>query len=488
MRFDSFIQHKKVFLVGIKGTGMTSLAAELSRLGAAVVGSDVPERFSTDAVLEKSGIIWYDSFAADRLDGDVDILVHSAAYHKETHEQIAEAIARNIPVYSYPQWLAFMSASMPSYGVAGTHGKTTASSCVEWILAKTGLSCCHCYGSHLQGAHHQTRRIHTEGSPLAGLFEACEYQDHFLDYRLDGLLVTTIEHDHPDWFATEDDVYASFEKLVSNLAEHAPLVCGTDSPLTRKLISWVSSHRDDLILITYGEHPSSMVRIGEYMESWKESSFTLSPLEGTFHSRMGALPLCLDMVGAALLGSVMVLKEERGQISEASSVLTDPVFPALMRESERFPGAAGRLDRLFTAGEVIFVDDYAHHPTEITVALEALRSRYPSQRLVVIFHPHTVSRTQAYFDRFAEALGEADVLVIRPVYASARNDGEHDDLIALGEALAEAAGGIFAPDEDTVVETVVERLLPNDVCVTMGAGNNTGLAERIAERQRTRTC
>lgn len=488
MRFDSFIQHKKVFLVGIKGTGMTSLATELVRLGAVVVGSDVAERFSTDAVLEESGIIWYDSFAADQLDGDVDILIHSAAYRKETHGQIAEAIARNIPVYSYPQWLAHMSASMSSYGVAGTHGKTTTSGCVEWILAKTGLSCCHCYGSHLQGAHHHLHQSHSEGSFLVGLFEACEYQDHFLDYRLKGLLVTTIEHDHPDWFATEDDVYASFEKLVSNLPEGAPFVCGTDSPLTRKLIAWVRSHRDDLVLITYGEHPSSMVRIDAYTENWLESSFTLSPLDGTFHCRMGALPLCLDMVGAALLGSIMVLQGERGQISDPSSVLADPVFPALMRESERFPGAAGRLDLLFTAGEVIFVDDYAHHPTEITVALEALRSQYPSQRLVVIFHPHTVSRTQAYFDRFVQALGDADVLVIRPVYASARNDGEHDDLIALGKALAEATGGIFAPDEDTVVETVVERLLPNDVCVTMGAGNNTGLAERIAERQRIRTC
>jgi UDP-N-acetylmuramate--alanine ligase len=485
MGFDSFIHQKKLFLVGIKGTGMASLVRALVGWGATVVGSDVAQRFSTDVLLEQLGIEVFESFDPQLLPQDCDILIHSAAYPKETHPQICLAAQKGIPIYSYPEWLALMSSRMHSYAVAGTHGKTTATGCAEWVLKHTGLSYCSLYGSHLQGEPvGPMNTIRTHKSTVA-LFEACEYHDHFLDYQLQGLLVTSIEHDHPDWFGTPEDVLYSFKRLVEKLPIKAPCICGTDSPLSRSLIDWIRQHRSDLLLITYGEDPSSMVRLSGYSDDGYESSFSLSPLDGFFHGRPGSVALCLDTVGSALLASCMVMTDSHIPVDHAMDVVTNPIFPALQREAESFPGTAGRLEELFTNNGIVYIDDYAHHPTEVAVALRSLQSRYGGRRILTIFYPHTVSRTKAYFDGFVEALSGSDLLIVRPVYASARCDGSPAESANLGRSLAESADGYFAQTEDAVIDIATELLLPGDVCVTMGAGNNNGLAKRIAERQRS---
>jgi UDP-N-acetylmuramate--alanine ligase len=181
----------------------------------------------------------------------------------------------------------------------------------------------------------------------------------------------------------------------------------------------------------------------------------------------------------------MVMTDSHIPVDHAMDVVTNPIFPALQREAESFPGTAGRLEELFTNNGIVYIDDYAHHPTEVAVALRTLQSRYGERRILTIFYPHTVSRTKAYFDGFVEALSGSDLLIVRPVYASARCDGSPAESANLGRSLAESADGYFAQTEDAVIDIATELLLPGDVCVTMGAGNNNGLAKRIAERQRS---
>ncbi|HLW21667.1 MAG TPA: Mur ligase domain-containing protein [Sphaerochaetaceae bacterium] len=482
MGLQEEIRQKNFFLVGIQGTGMASLSVLLSRLGAHVTGSDAPEIFSTSAVLEQAGIPWTTGFHAASLPSDTSVVIHSAAYDRESNPQLRRALELGLPLYSYPEWLAWMSRNMQSYAVAGTHGKTTACGCAEWVLRNTELPFCALYGSHIQGLH--------PGSLCTGtrwaLFEACEYRDHFLTYELEGVLITTVEHDHPDWFATEESVFESFRSLVSRLPERAPVVCGTDSALARRLIDYIRKHRSDLTLITYGEHPTSLVRLVDYESGSLESTYSLSTLSGSFHSTLGSIPLVLDTIGAALLGSCMVL----GALGELSaSIVSSAVFGALMREAEQFPGTAKRLEITIIDDDVVYVDDYAHHPTEIQTALTALRTRFPDRSILTLFHPHTVSRTEAFFEGFVASLSLSDSLIVRPVFTSARSDGDQAASYELARRLAHDAHGVFVQDEHEAIEAACALLHRGDLCVTMGAGNTSGLAKRIAEgRRRSNQC
>ncbi len=483
MGFFSDIAGKSLFFVGIKGTGMSRLAVLLSASGARVTGSDVPMRFSTDADLTDARIrVLEDSFFSPLPDG-IDMVIHSAAYGSKTNRHLREAEERGIPTYSYPRFLGLMSKSMHTFGVAGTHGKTTASGCLDWILRKTSLPYVAVYGSHI--LHERTSR-NPSGDSFAVL-EACEYRDHFLNYDLDGVLVTTVEHDHPDWFAGERDVLESFKRLILRLPDRAPVVCGIDSELCRELAGWVAATRPMLDVITYGVHPDSMFRVGSHEDSLCGSTYILYPLEGHQQVKVASLPLCLDVVGACLLGAAMLLREHRGN-DFAHTVATQAVLQAMLAESASFPGCAGRVELLFEEDGIAYVDDYAHHPTEIAASLENLRSRFAGRRLVTIFFPHTLSRTRMFFDGFVASLSRSDLPIIRPVFASARSDGDQRASEELARLLAERTGGLFFGDEHSLCEVVAHLLHPCDVCVTMGAGNNSGLARKIADRRRSSRC
>ena len=476
------LQGKTLFLVGIKGSGMSSLASLLASAGIRVTGSDIPDHFATETVLRAAGIDWVEDFGSATLPKEIDILIYSAAYDPDFHEQIACARKCGVPVYSYPQWLSRMSRQMHAYGVAGTHGKTTSTGCVDWLLRHTGIPYFALYGARIQ---HESRSTFGTGDSF-GVFEACEYRDHFLSYQLDGLLVTTIEHDHPDWFLHEGQVLESFKALVSHLPPGAPVVCGMDSSASRELVSWISATLPRLHVLTFGTHPDSMFRLEDHQDSADESSFRLSPWRTLFHTRLASPSLCLDIIGAALLGSAIIYASEGSEFG-LDTLMKGPVVPALLAESASFPGCAGRVELLFEEDGVAYVDDYAHHPKEISTSLEHLGARFPDRRIVTIFFPHTRSRTEAFYTRFVESLSRSNLLVVRPIFASARADGTSDE-DALAIRLARDAGGLFIGEEQELIRHVADMLRQDDVCVTMGAGNNSGLAQRIAARRRSDLC
>jgi UDP-N-acetylmuramate--alanine ligase len=164
------------------------------------------------------------------------------------------------------------------------------------------------------------------------------------------------------------------------------------------------------------------------------------------------------------------------------------IFAALMREAEQFPGTVGRIEQLFVADGITYVDDYAHHPSEIRVSLAALAQKYPHRRLVTIYYPHTVSRTEKFLLETSQALRASDVTIVRSVFLSARQDGSGDTAVQVGKQLADMAQALFVADEQSLIATIVPLLRPEDVCVTMGAGNDAGLGSRIAAERRRITC
>jgi UDP-N-acetylmuramate--alanine ligase len=483
---------KKVYFVGIKGTGMASLAVLLHKTGAAVSGCDSPEVFSTDTLLAENIISVYPGFSPELISADFNLVIHSSAYPR-TLPILQEAERVGIQIFSYPEFLSFLSKESDSYAVAGTHGKTTTTAVASYLLAGLGANSFPFYsifGSNLQGESSPPY----QGSEVA-LFEACEYQDHFLSYSLRGALVTNVEFDHPDYFHDLAQVQESFEKFVVNIRPNGFLICCSDDPGSRKLAQFCRDRRPDLALMTYGFNDNGPFWIKK--NHW-DGQYTLSCLGGrSFALPPLSEPLLDDYIGGAVLALAIML--DRPQVKlylDDSQIISDEAIPSvagmLTERLVSFPGCVGRSEVMLEEGSITYIDDYAHHPTEIKATIDMLHTKYPQRPLTVLFCPHTASRTKALLKDFVVALSLADKVVIQHSYASARNDAEvsSDPAMLLEKALANhimrtyrcrLQAVSYASDDETAVSMMSAWLQPGDLCITMGAGNNRLLGPRIAQ-------
>jgi len=489
---------RKVYFVGIKGTGMASLAILLKASGAQVSGCDVAEKFTTDEILANAGIIVHEGFSSSLLDRDAYMVIHSTAYQL-TLPILLEATGLGLTVYSYPQFLSYLSTLGDSYAVAGTHGKTTTVALTSYLLSTGTFSTFPFYsvfGSTMKGYS----LPFYQGSDSA-LFEACEYQDHFLSYHLRGALVTNIELDHPDYFSTEREVQKSFEMFVDNLASGGFLICCSDDHGAKNLASYARRVRADLTVMTYGFDDNGPFRI---IKQSYEDAYTLSCLGGfSVPLSVKQRSLVGNQVGSVVLAIAMILDRENPKLYlESGTLITAEIIPTLAgmlsKKLFSFPGVVGRCEIMKEEGGVLYVDDYAHHPTEILTVLGELHSRYPNRTILVIFAPHTASRTKTFLKDFVLALGMADRLIVQSCYGSARNDntleGEEDMGNVLAQALSERImrttrcrlqACVYAKGDEEAVAIASGWLQPQDLCITMGAGNNRALTERIAQARRS---
>ncbi|HKM08806.1 MAG TPA: Mur ligase family protein, partial [Sphaerochaeta sp.] len=300
---------RKVFFVGIKGTGMASLAILLKASGAIVSGCDRAEQFATDELLDSHGIVFHEGFSASLLDLDADMLIHSTAY-KLTMPILCEAATLGLTVYSYPQFLSYLSTLSDSYAVAGTHGKTTTVALASYLLSSGTLTSFPFYSIFGSAVKNMPLPFY-QGSDLA-LFEACEYQDHFLSYHLRGALVTNIELDHPDYFASEGEVQKSFEAFVDNLAIGGFLICCSDNTGSKNLASYARRARADLTVMTYGFDDNGPFRI---IKKSYEDAYTLSCLDAlSFPLSVQERFLVGNQIGAVVLALAMILDRENPKL------------------------------------------------------------------------------------------------------------------------------------------------------------------------------
>jgi len=458
---SSLFRDKRVFLVGIKGTGLSSLALWFDSVGTFVFGSDVKSAFNTEEKLKNGNITVYESFDETLVPKETDYLIYSAAYDKESHPQIVEAYKRGIPTYSYPQWIAYLTTLYPTYGISGTHGKTTTSALIDFILLQNGIKGFALYGSKLL--------CQREGSVKEFLIlEACEYKDHFYLYDFKALLITTIDFDHPDYFKNKNEVFNSFKSVVKKLEKGTPVICCYDVPLVKKLVRWIEKENLDLKLMTYGFNKGSDFKL--------EAKGERLCLNGkVFNSPYRNNNLILNSVGGVLMVKTILNENDKFLFSALSLI-------------QNFSGLQGRLERLFEKDQILYIDDYAHHPTEITTTVDQLRKSYPTKKIVLIFYPHTYSRTAKLFKKFVKSLKGIDYLFIRPIFLSQRNDGDTKTQIQLSKKLAKRTEAEFVETEEELIKKVAHTLQAGFLCVTMGAGNNNDLANKIAAFREKTEC
>lgn len=443
--------NKRIYIVGIKGTGLSNLALFLKKENSLVSGCDYPTYYKSEDLLKEANISWDENFTNFEALKSSDLVIHSAAYPKATNPLLIEAAKYKIPTFSYPEFLKNISESYPTYSISGTHGKSSTLGAASFIYIANNNSPIILGGCQLQ------QQSNTNKKDNFAIIEGCEYKDHYHLYKLKGLVITSIEFEHPDFFLDEQQLFNSFKKRVELLEEDSFVILCADYPLTKKLIGHIKNKK----LITYGKDSTCDVRIeyigkGEYKVGTK-----------TYRSQFHSYPLIANLVAASLLVN---------QISNLD-------FENSLKILENYKGCKQRVEKLFEKEGVIFIDDYAHHPTEIKTSLKHIKSLYPDKTLFLIFYPHTLSRTIALFDEFVKELKQVENLFIRKVFASSRNDGKEDQLITISKSLATKSNGTFIEDKENLVSEVAKRLQANSVCVTMGAGNNSALAEEIASKR-----
>lgn len=456
-----------IHLTGVKGSGMAALAELLRARGATLSGSDVADRFHTDAMLERIGLRPRVGFAARHLPPRLDLLVHSAAYPADNPERCAARV-RGIPQLSYHEALGVLSRMQPTLAVSGVHGKTTTTAMIGTIardLAVTVLV----GGAVIGFGGAATLR----GGYDAFVVEACEYRRHFLSIQPTVLLVTSIEADHLDYFRDADDVHDAFVEMTAKLPPHGCLVYCADDPGARRLAQRMRTDRPELGRIGYGFSRDADVRLGRVTI---ESGLQRARL----HMPDVDVALRLTVPGRHNLlnagGALTALHRILGGASDVSERV------GWARRLAGFRGTKRRSEVLSEVGGVVVMDDYAHHPSAIEATLRGLREFY-GRRILVDFMSHTYSRSAALVDEFATAFHDAAVLVVNDIYASARERAAASiDSADFARRLVDAhPDAHYRPDFGDAARYLATAARPGDIVLTMGAGDNFRVAERVVQ-------
>ncbi len=450
---------KKIYFIGIKGVGMTAIAQVLKLRGKEVVGSDTHEKFFTDEVLAKSGIKFYEGFAAVNLEKEkADLVIYSTAYGDDNPELAA---ARNIgtAVLSYPEALGQLLKEGFGIAVCGTHGKTTTTAMLGFVLQEIGVDPTVIVGSAVPQLGGNARA----GKGEHVVVEADEYQNKFLYYFPRGVVLTSAEYDHPDFFKTPEEYTDAFLKFVAKIPADGFLVACFEDKNVLEIAESASCKIISYGLTSGDWQAKNIVQKNGGMEF---EVFEKGELCGVF--------------GIQLLGNHNVANA-LSVIATARQLGFD--LEKIREALEKFSGTVRRFEIKGEINSVTIIDDYGHHPTEIKVTLKAARQRYPDKKIWCVFHPHTFTRTKALLGDFAKSFGAVDKTIVIDIYGSAREivGGIHSRDIV--EAIKkEGSDALYIPTITEVADYLVREIKSGDVVITMGAGDVWRVGELLLEK------
>jgi UDP-N-acetylmuramate--alanine ligase len=456
---------KHVHFVGIGGIGLSAIARVLHADGYAISGSDARMTQLTDE-LRSLGMTVRDGHDATHVDG-ADLVVVSSAVPLDNVEVVAARKA-GIPVVKRARLLGEMMANRCGIAVAGTHGKTTTAALISFALIEAGLDPTFIVGGILQDLGVNARL----GSGVHFVIEADEYDNTFLGLRPQVAVVTVIEMDHPDCFSNIDDVRHAFRRFMGLVPEGGAVIGCFDQPRVAELMQEIGSERS-VEVIGYGLGEAEPVLSGA-KHLWQAQAIQTTAAGGSdFVAVRDGHPV----------GRAMLAIPGRHNVSNALAVLAVAdrlglemvqVFEAL----PRFHGVRRRFEVTGEVGGVVVVDDYAHHPTQIRATLAAARRRYAGRRLWAFFQPHTYSRTKALLEEFAASFGDADRVLVSPVYGAR----ETDDLGVSAQDLVQRMcnpNARYVPSLEAAGDMLAAELEPGDVLLTLGAGDGYRVGEHV---------
>jgi UDP-N-acetylmuramate--alanine ligase len=444
---------KRLHFIGIGGAGMSGLARIALSHGITVSGSDAKDSTVLSA-LSALGAQVHPAHQADQVNGS-DFVIYSTAI-SQTNVELVRARELNLPVLTRAQALATLMSESKSIAVAGTHGKTTTSSMLTVALQACGLDPSFAIGGTLTSSGSNAHR----GTGDLFVAEADESDGSFIEYRPFAAIVTNVEHDHVDYFATEADVTKAFAEFAETIPKDGYLIYCADDQGSAHLALTIT----DLNLISYGTREGTDLFI---------DSINLLPMGST--ARVIWKGRTIGNLSLQVPGLHNVLNA--GAALAMALVLGAPAAEALTGLAS-FHGTGRRFELKATVHGIRVVDDYGHHPTEIDVTLSAAKRYAGEGRVLVVFQPHRYSRTQAFMNQFAKALSIADEAVLLEVYAASEKPIPGITSQTIAEQMT---NGHFIPNFLEATEWVIAQAKPGDVILTLGAGDVNSLAPIISD-------
>ncbi|MFA5603403.1 MAG: UDP-N-acetylmuramate--L-alanine ligase [Bacilli bacterium] len=378
------------YFIGIKGTGMAALAQIMFDLGYNVLGSDKEDHFFTEIPLIERGITIY-PFSKNNIKEGMTIVQGNA--FRDDHEEVARAKELGLKIHSYQEMVGKLTKKFKTIGISGCHGKTTTTSMMAHVMNSI------CGSNYLigDGTGYATK----ENEYFA--LEACEYKRHFLAYNPYYAIITNIELDHIDYYKDIDDVVLAYEQY-ANKAEKMVIACG-DDPYTHSL-------NVDKPIFFYGLDEDNDIIAKDVEFGDDGTSFDVF-VEGNYYGHFD-LPLYGKHMLLNSLAVISVCYYERIDAKEVSKYL------------KTFQGAKRRFKEK-VIGDIVTIDDYAHHPTEVKVTIKGARQKYPDKEIVAVLLIHTYSRAAKFKQEFVDALNLADKAYVMDVYVDRKEDIEPFD-------------------------------------------------------------
>ncbi len=442
---------RKGHLVGIGGVSMSSLAEVLLGMGITVTGSDVCEGSNVSALRDK-GIEVVIGHRAENLAPDAEFLVRTAAAHDDNPE-ILRARELGIPVFERTEaWGAISRDYSNALCIAGTHGKTTTTSMCTHILMAADRDPTVMIGGTLP----LLKAGHRVGRGNTIVMEACEYYNSFLSFYPTVAVILNVEADHLDFFKDLEDVKRSFRSFAERVPELGTVVANYDDENTMQTLQGLERK-----LITFGLSPEADVYAQNIRYIGASSSFDICYKGQLFTD------VTLNVPG---------LHNVKNALAATAAAICLGIRPNQVKYGlAGFNGAGRRFEFKGKFNGADVYDDYAHHPGELKVLLDTVES-LNYQRTVLVFQPHTFSRTAALFDDFAEQLRRSDVLLLAEIFAAR-------ELNTVGVSSADLAeqveGALFYPDFEQLEEALRHIARPGDIVLTVGAGDVYRIGEDL---------
>lgn len=448
-----------IHFIGIGGISMSGLAEILLDRKFTVSGSDMKASDIT-AHLESIGARIAIGQSAANITDDIDLVVYTAAIHEE-NEEFAAAKNKNIPMMTRAALLGqIMDNYARSIAVAGTHGKTTTTSMLTHILLQGQLDPTVSVGGMLDRIGGNIR----VGQSNVFLTEACEYTNSFLEFHPLYSIILNVEEDHMDFFKDLEDIKHSFHLFASQTAPDGLIIINGDM-----------AHTDDIIkdlpqkAITFGLDASNDYTATDISFDREGNGSYQLIVDG---ENMG--PVSLKVKGRHnIMNSLAAIACARALGLPMKQILTGLLS---------FGGTHRRFEYKGNIGDVIVIDDYAHHPTEIKATLTAARE-YPHDELWVVFQPHTYTRTKAFLHQFAEVLTLADHVVLTDIYAAREPDTGMVSSRDIVDLLKEVGTDVYYfPTFAEIEDFLLSQVKGHDLLITMGAGDVVNIGEHILEK------
>lgn len=432
------IQMKHIHFVGIKGIAMAALAVYCKERGIKVTGSDIDEEFPSDEVLKAISVSPDLGFDPANIlkDGKPDLVIYTGAHKGRDNAEVACAVRLGIPVLPHGKALGKFMEGHRQISVAGCHGKTTTTAMIASILIYAGLDPSYAIGSGMVAGLGLPGH---SGKGECFIAEADEYitepgydaTPRFLWQNPEILVITNIDFDHPDAYGSMTEVKEAYSKLVNQVPNNGLLI--------------ISKHDENSRDVSYGNI--------ERIDVNPQLSLSVPGKHNALNAAMAAT------------------------VARHVGVSWEVIKHAL----KNFGGAKRRFEFVGSVGRVSIYDDYAHHPKEISSTLTAAREWFGKQRIIVVFQPHTYSRTNSLLKEFSEAFADGDVVILTDIYASARETKPEAPVLKhLVELTRKHVKNLYyVKDYDACVEFLKKEKRVGDIIITMGAGDIYGWGRRF---------